>query len=311
MTTNEIATTAGSSLAIAAEQTEFTSKQVAALRQLGVDKATEGDLTVFFHQCQRTGLDPFARQIYMIGRNSKEWNPRTREEKWVTKYTIQTGIDGFRLIARRAVNNARGTFGYEDTLWCGEDGRWTDVWLQREAPRAAKVTVIRDGSRYPAVALMTEYAGTDKNGNLTKMWREKGALMLAKCAEALALRKAFPQDLSGLYTSDEMQQANNEREPQQARQQPSIADAIAAPESEVTIDVDSLLAAIEEADTKDALRDLWAQTTPLPEEGKALTRKLITARLADLEAPAAETDPEPEPVAEPTLDDAIDAEVVA
>ena len=174
----------GSALAIRAEQREFTPAQVAALRQLGVSGATEGDLQVFFHQSQRTGLDPFARQIYMIGRS--QWNPNTRQSEM--KQTIQTGIDGFRLIARRASDHAREPFGYEDTLWCGPDGRWVDVWLSPEAPAAAKVTVLRNGQRFPAVALFGEYAGLTKEGKPTKMWAEKGALMLAKCAEALALR---------------------------------------------------------------------------------------------------------------------------
>ncbi|NKR79424.1 phage recombination protein Bet [Rhodococcus hoagii] len=309
MTTTEIATNAGSALAIANDQTNFTPQQIAALKQLGVDEATDGDLQVFFHQCQRTGLDPFARQIYMIGRRQKDWNPRTREETWSTKYTIQTGIDGFRLIASRTGQ----LDGYEDTLWCGEDGKWTDVWLKREAPAASKVTVIRNGARYPAVALFTEYAGLTNKGELTKMWREKGALMLAKCAEALALRKAFPQDLSGLYTSDEMQQANNGQEsapaPQRQRQQSqrptSIAEAL-APEP-VAVDMESLMDAAALAGTYEALLALWdANVANLTEEQAEELKAFMKARKAQL---AAES--EPEPANEPTLDDAIDAEVVA
>jgi phage recombination protein Bet len=203
----------GSALAIGDEQTNFTADQVAALRQLGAEDVDQGTLSVFFHQCQRTMLDPFARQIYLVGRRQKD----QRTNNWVTKYTIQTGIDGFRLIARRATDAARGTFGYEDTLWADRNGRWHDVWLSDQPPAAAKVTVIRDGQKFPGIALFNEYAGTKSNGDLTKMWADKGALMLAKCAEALALRKAFPQDLSGLYTSDEMQQADNGQQvPQQA-----------------------------------------------------------------------------------------------
>lgn len=186
-----------SDLAITDEQTFWTDKQKAALQQLGIGNAHDADLAVFFHHCTRTGLDPFARQIYMIERWTKN-GPRQ---------TIQTGIDGFRLIARRATDQRRGTFGYEPTQWCGEDGIWKDVWLDKKAPAAARVTVIRDGSTFPAVALYSEYVGTDKQGNPTQMWRDKGSLMLAKCAEALALRKAFPQDLSGLYTADEMESA--------------------------------------------------------------------------------------------------------
>ena len=161
----------GSTLAINDQQTFWNDNQRAALHQLGVDQASDADLGVFFHQCQRTGLDPFARQIYMIG----------RKDRGQIKYTIQTGIDGFRLIARRATDASRGTLGYEDTLWCDESGQWTDVWLKREAPAAAKVTVIRNGERFPAVALFTEYAGYKYDGGLTKMWADKGALMLAKC----------------------------------------------------------------------------------------------------------------------------------
>lgn len=185
----------GSELAIREDQTTFSDKQIAALRQLGVAGASNADVAIFFHHCVRTGLDPFARQIYMIERQGKQ--------------TIQTGIDGFRLIARRATDRNNEALGYEETLWCGEDGQWTDVWLKKEHPAAAKVTVLRAGERFPAVALWDEYVATKRDGSVTQMWQTKGALMIAKCAEALALRKAFPQDLSGIYTSDEMQQADN------------------------------------------------------------------------------------------------------
>ncbi|WIV32190.1 phage recombination protein Bet [Paenarthrobacter sp. R1] len=181
-------------------QSEFTQPQVAVLRHLGVENATREDLAVFFHQAVRTGLDPFARQIYMIGRWTKQG----------VKQTIQTGIDGYRLIARRAADRRNEQFGYEDTLWCGEDGQWRDVWLSKSAPAAAKVTVLRGGERFSAVALFSEYAGTNKDGSYTQMWSSKGAIMIAKCAEALALRKAFPQDLSGIYTAEEMAQADNQ-----------------------------------------------------------------------------------------------------
>jgi len=186
-------------LTILDDQTFWTERQVAALTQLGVDGATNADLAVFFHQSVRTGLDPFARQIYMIGRNSFD----QRTNRWVTKQTIQTGIDGFRLIARRAADRGGVPYSISDITWCGTDGIWHDVWLGEGQPSAAKVTVYRNGQAFPAVALFSEYAGTKKDGGLTSMWL-KGAMMLGKCVEALALRKAFPQDLSGLYTGDEI-----------------------------------------------------------------------------------------------------------
>lgn len=193
--TTELATTHGTSLTITENQVAFTDDQEATLRHAGVATNSRADLAVFFHQCKRTGLDPFAKQIYMITRQGKP--------------TIQTGIDGFRLIARRATDATNGTLGYKPTLWMNDDGRWLEVWPYDTAPIAAKVTVIRNGGEFPAIAMFQEYAGRKKGGELNQMWSTRKAGMLAKCAEALALRMAFPQDLSGLYTSDEMQQADN------------------------------------------------------------------------------------------------------
>lgn len=219
MSTQLATRNSGSALSIMDGQTEFTPAQVAVLQQLGVDQASREDLAVFFHQSVRTGLDPFAKQIYMIGR----FDSRAKR----MKQTIQTGIDGYRLIARRAADQHHETLGYADTLWCGEDGAWRDVWTSKESPAAAKVTVLRAGQSFSATALWNEYVQTNRDGAPSAMWARMSSTMLAKCAEALALRKAFPQDLSGIYTSDEMSQADNTVAPVQVVETAEPMDAAA------------------------------------------------------------------------------------
>lgn len=192
-------------LSIQEGQTGFTPNQVALLQQVGVENASDADLAVFFHQCQRTGLDPFARQIYMIGRYDSR--------KKTTRQTIQTGIDGFRLIARRAVDRTGETLSISQPYYATPDGKWLDFWPYSEPPVAAKILVKRGAGEFPAVAMFNEYAARFKDGNLMGLWASKPAVMIGKCAEALALRKAFPQDLSGLYTGEEMAQADHEPAP--------------------------------------------------------------------------------------------------
>lgn len=180
-------------LALRANQTQWTADQHAALVQLGVEKAGPANLKVFMHVAQRTGLDPFSRQIYMIGR----YDSSIQGLKW----TIQTGIDGFRIIADRRPEYR----GQTEPQWCGDDGVWRDVWLDRRPPVAARIGVHRSDFKTPiyAVALFREFAQY-RGDRLTTMWHTKPAHMIAKCAEAGALRKAFPNDLGGLYTDDEM-----------------------------------------------------------------------------------------------------------
>ena len=149
---------------------------------LQIPQATASDISFFAQYCQKTRLDPLSRQIYAITRQGS--------------MQILLSIDGYRIIAQRT-----GEYEGSETFWCGTDGVWTDVWLNNNPPSAAKVIVYRKNCKrgVSAVALFREYANLKSN-----TWQKMPALMLAKCAESLALRKAFPSDLSGLYTTDEI-----------------------------------------------------------------------------------------------------------
>lgn len=206
--TTDLAVASTGALALDPHQTEWTQNQHAALAQIGIADAPHGDQLVFLHYAQRTGLDPFARQIYMIGR--KEWDSRNQRE--IYKYTIQAGIDGLRVIAERT-----GRYeGRTPVSWCGADGVWRDVWLDKNTPpTAARVGVYKQGFREPtvSVAIFEEYAARKKDGDLIALWKSKPAHMISKVAEALALKAAFPQDLSGIYTPEEMDQDEPKGEP--------------------------------------------------------------------------------------------------
>jgi len=142
------------------------------------------ELRLFAYACQRTGLDPFSKQIYAIKRGGK--------------MTIQAGIDGLRAIAERT-----GQLDGSETYWCGEDGAWADVWLNSKPPAAAKTVLHRKGASHPFVGV-ARFADYNAGQGL---WSKMPAVMIAKCSEALALRKAFPADMSGVYSTDEMDQA--------------------------------------------------------------------------------------------------------
>lgn len=156
--------------------------------------ASDSELQLFLHVCIKTGLDPFMKQIYSIPRGGQR--------------TIQTSIDGFRLIAERTNRYSPGkepSFQYDNNGMLisatssvkkmTSDGTWHDV---------------------SATAFNAEY-----NGKNT-FWNKMPHLMLAKCAECLALRKAFPAEMSGVYSDDEMQQASKPEEVKPVLEDPSI-----------------------------------------------------------------------------------------
>jgi phage recombination protein Bet len=169
---------------------DFSEDKIQLLKNTVCKGATNDELQLFLHVCSRTGLDPFRNQIYAIKRNTKDG----------ARMTIQTGIDGFRLVAERTERYAPGK---EPTYEYDQQGK-----LVAATSYIKKQTADGTWHEVSAKAHWDEYAQV-YNGKPSQFWAKMPHVMLAKCAEAIALRKAFPADFSGIYTTEEMAQADN------------------------------------------------------------------------------------------------------
>ena len=188
----------------------FTPRQIELIKRQICPGASDDELQMFLADCQRSRLDPFARQIYSIERKEKFYDKKSEQWRWRTKRVTQYSIDGFRLIAERTGEYA-GQLGPE---LCAADGVWRDVWLSDQPPAAARVAALRKDFEKPmwTPAAFAEYCPRNDKGMPSGQWAKMPAVMIAKCAEALALRRAFPNELSGRYTGDEMMQADAARD---------------------------------------------------------------------------------------------------
>ena len=228
----------------------YTPDQIDLIKRTVAKGATDDEFALFLGQCKRTGLDPFLRQIHAV----KRWDAKQQREVMA----IQTGIDGYRLIAERT-----GCYvGSDEPVYDREDG---------PHPNKATVTVWKlvGGQRVPfsASARWAEYVQTTKDGRPNRFWQQMPYHMLAKVAESLALRKAFPQDLSGVYTDDEMAQADRPAvevgTPAKAASETTAAKALpaapAAPAGMSEAEYGRLFKGLAEAGSADALAAAWAE----------------------------------------------------
>ena len=171
--------------------------QLLLLKMMIAPNHTDMELQLFMEFCRAKSLDPFSREVYSVKRQGK--------------VSFQMGIDGLR---GRAGNGLDG----QDVRWCGADGAWTEAWLDTNPPAAAKVTIYRRGCShgFEAVALWREYKVDGEQGF---MWKKMPANQLAKCAESLALRKAFPKECGNIYCNDEMAQEGSREDGRLAAQE--------------------------------------------------------------------------------------------
>lgn len=174
----------------------LTQRQMDLLTRTVCKGASPDEFALFIQVANRTGLDPFTRQIHAVRR----YDSRERREVM----TIQTGIDGYRLVAQRSGQFA----GSDDYVYDTESE-------PRPGKAACTVYKVVQGVRCPVTrsARWDEFAQTyydrkSKQRRLTPLWAKMPFLMLGKCAEAQALRAAFPMELSGIYTTEEMDQAD-------------------------------------------------------------------------------------------------------
>jgi len=165
------------------EIVSFNNEQLNLIKSYLCKGITDDELKLFSAVCKKTGLDPFMKQIYAVKRKDQ--------------MTIQTSIDGYRLIAERT---GKYSPGRESTYQYDNEGK-----VLCATSYVKKQTVDGTWHEVAASAYLSEYRPTYAN----QFWDTKPHVMLAKCAEALALRKAFPNELSGLYSEEEMHQVSN------------------------------------------------------------------------------------------------------
>jgi len=154
---------------------------------------SEPEFELYLAVAKHSQLDPVVGEIYAV--------PRGKGSD--RKLTFITSIDALRRVAIES-GECAGQLG---PYWCGEDGEWKDIWLKNIPPVAAKVGVLRMGCTEPFWGV-ARYAAYKPDQN-DFMWKKMPDNQIAKCAEALAYRKAFPKNLSRIYTRDEMEQADN------------------------------------------------------------------------------------------------------
>lgn len=159
------------------EISKYDNQQMAVLKSQIAPRCSDVELEYFLGFCRAKNLDPFARQVYAIKRGDK--------------MTIQTSIDGLRSIANRS-----GSYAPGDESW-----EFDDNGALQSATVSVRKLMSGHWLSFSATAFFAEYKGE------TPLWGRMPRTMLAKCAEAKALRKGWPEELGGVYSDDEMDQA--------------------------------------------------------------------------------------------------------
>lgn len=184
----------------------FSDKQLKIIKDSVAPGLTSDEFDLFIEQCRAYALNPVRKQIYAV-----PYNTRVKENgQWVAKrsITLIVGIEGLRSIAHRTGNyrpdEEPAVLDFDEAA----KGAENPLGIIKAT---ARIFIYRHGEWFPVKdeAYWDEYAQTffDKDEKVNKakgQWAKMGRIMIAKCAEAKALRKAFPEDIGALYEAAEM-----------------------------------------------------------------------------------------------------------
>lgn len=198
------------------QELQFSSAQLKMIRDTYANGCSESEFEMLMHIASARRLNPLFRQIWFVKR--PKYDPRTRTS--VDVWSAQVSIDGLRCIAERS------------GLYDGQDEPEFTYVQGNDYPVLVKVRVYKKGIPRPfvGVAHFSEYVAKTRDGAMTTMWKEKPHIMISKCAESIALRKAFPEDMAGLYVEEEMDaSARHEEESDAAPRKKAVLAAAALP----------------------------------------------------------------------------------
>lgn len=193
---------------------DYDAPQLALIRRTVAADTTADEFNMFIEIAKRAGLDPFRRQLYCIVYNKDKPDKR--------KVTFITGIDGFRAVAARnrdyRPDDDEPTIVYDADV---KNPETNPLGIVKATVKAHKMAP--SGEWFPVsgtaywsefAPLKDEWAWNEEKGkrlptgritlDQSSNWYKMGRVMICKCAEAQALRKGWPEDLSGIYSPEEI-----------------------------------------------------------------------------------------------------------
>lgn len=174
---------------------------------LGVDKMGKirpiEDLAYFMLVCSQYNLNPLKKEIYAV------YQRQNINGQWIEKLEPIVSIHGLRSLARRSKNptyayTGKAVFDYKDAEKTKLDSATVEVFGRfdgsYEAVKIGEYTAYYDefAKTHPSDDNYGKYRAGDAMGT----WKTMPRVMLAKCAEANAIRSIF--DIGGVYVEEEI-----------------------------------------------------------------------------------------------------------
>lgn len=194
---------------------EYSGSQLSLIKKTVAADCNDLEFDLYMEVAKRIGLDPFRRQIYAIVYNKKDADKR--------KMAIITGIDGFRAVAARnrdyRPDDEEPVIVYDEAA---KDPETNPLGIVKATVKAYKLSpdnqwhaVVGTAHWDEFAPLKEEWAYSEQAGkrqptgrftlDATSNWKKMARVMIVKVAEAQALRRGWPEDLSGIYAPEEME----------------------------------------------------------------------------------------------------------
>ncbi|HZL95220.1 MAG TPA: phage recombination protein Bet, partial [Vicinamibacterales bacterium] len=185
-------------------ETRLTNAQMSTLRNSLFPGASDQSIAMVVDYCTARGLDPMKKPCHIVPISVKVG------DRYEWRDVVMPGIYELRTTAMRT-----GLYVGQEAPVYGDVREYSVTTAKDspklQAPESVTIKVRRlhretgTVGEFVGIARFTECVGTNKDGSINARWQRAPFQMLEKCAEAAALRRAFPDELGGEHASEEME----------------------------------------------------------------------------------------------------------